>query len=154
MFSFWNRRPATPALSEPGMQALGLLVRRTSSMASAPLPAVQILHDFWLLHLLYLRRRGTPLSCDTFEAWQHGPICPDAFHALRNTQTRHVLDTNGPDPAFLKTLHQDLNAMPAHTRRSLVMNPQGPVEALRQKRGTFAKISLSIMQAESRRIFA
>lgn len=39
---------------------------------------------------LYLAWKGTPLYSERIEAWQHGPIIPNAYHAFKQYQGKPI----------------------------------------------------------------
>lgn len=119
------------------------------------LSIMQILKLVYIAHGWHLEMRGTPLFHNKIEAWRHGPVIPDVYHAFRSQGISISQPVNGfptddfpPEyEEFMEQIYTLYGSMGAFKLSEVTHESGGPWEMATKSRGLFAPISNEIIRA-------
>lgn len=119
------------------------------------LSIMQLLKLVYIAHGWHLEMRGYPLFRNKIEAWRHGPVIPDVYHALRNqgvtVQNPAIGFSTEMFPqtyqGFLNEIYKIYGDMDAFHLSDLTHKPGGPWDIATKQRGWFAPITDDIIRA-------
>lgn len=111
------------------------------------LSIMSLLKLAYIAHGWRLEMQNRPLFNNRVEAWQHGPVIPDVYKALRpQGLVPTTIDENYPppnDPAdvgFLEEIYKIYGHLSPFKLSELTHVPGGPWETARQWGGWYAEI--------------
>lgn len=113
------------------------------------LSIMQLLKLVYIAHGWHLEMRGAPLFANKIEAWRHGPVIPDVYHAFRGQGVTISAPVAGYQPIgfpaeyenFLEQIYTIYGGMSAFALSELTHTPGGPWETATKQRGFFAPIT-------------
>ena len=116
---------------------------------SKKLSIMQILKLVYISHGWHLEMRGAPLFRNKIEAWRHGPVIPDVYHAFRKqgvsiSQTVPGFPADDFPPAyaqFLEEIYKLYGNMAAFKLSEVTHELGGPWDLATKARGLFTPIA-------------
>lgn len=118
-----------------------------SARDGRPLSIMSLLKLTYISHGWRLEMQNRPLFQNRIEAWQHGPVIPDVYKALRpQGLVPRTIDSDYPpptDPAdtgFLEEIYNIYGHLSPFKLSELTHVPGGPWETARQWGGWYAEI--------------
>lgn len=119
------------------------------------LSVMQILKLVYIAHGWHLEMRGAPLFHNKIEAWRHGPVIPDVYHAFRAQGVTIAAPVDGypsddfpPEyDEFLGEIYRLYGSMGAFKLSKVTHEEGGPWHIATKSRGLFAPISNEIIRA-------
>ena len=112
------------------------------------LSIMQLLKLVYISHGWYMEMSGAPLIRNKIEAWKHGPVIPDVYHAFRGQGIDVANPINGFGDGLnlyveniLEQIYQLYGRMPARQLSDLTHEPGGPWETASKRFGYFAPIT-------------
>ncbi len=111
------------------------------------LSIMSLLKLTYIAHGWRLEMLGQPLIANRVEAWQHGPVIPDVYQALRpqgispsRIDPSYPVPTDGQDVAFLEQIYTIYGHLSPFKLSELTHVPGGPWETARKWGGWYAEI--------------
>lgn len=71
-------------------RALGNYLLDAAKSQRLELTHLQLQKIIFFAHCIFLRRHDAPLVLNRFEAWEHGPVVPELYHALKKHGDRSI----------------------------------------------------------------
>jgi uncharacterized phage-associated protein len=118
------------------------------------LSIMSLLKLTYIAHGWRLEISNRPLFENRIEAWQHGPVIPDVYHAFRpQGVVPQKLDPNFPPPvdagdeAFLEQIYGIYAQLSPFRLSELTHVPGGPWDTARKWGGQYAEIPNDLIQS-------
>ena len=124
------------------------------------LSIMQLLKLVYISHGWHLELRKRPLFSNRIEAWRHGPVIPDVYHAFRGQGIYAANTVDGYKPEEVikydsELLEQIYNIYGGHSPfqlSDLTHTKGGPWDQATNKFGYFAPITDDLIQAHYEKI--
>lgn len=133
-------------------QVVNWFIQR-SAQDSKALSIMSLLKLTYIAHGWYLETRKEPLINNRIEAWQHGPVIPDVYHAFRpqgvtpNQLLRNFnIPENEKDIRFLDEIYNLYSSMSPFKLSDLTHVTEGPWDVAKRIGGNYAEIPNSLIR--------
>lgn len=119
------------------------------------LSIMQLLKLVYISHGWHLEMRGAPLFGNKIEAWQHGPVIPDVYHAFRSQGVSVSKEVAGfpasvfpPEYVnFLEQIYSLYGGKGAFQLSEMTHVKGGPWDTATKSRGWFAPITDDLIRS-------
>lgn len=121
------------------------------------LSIMQLLKLVYISHGWYMEMSGAPLIRNKIEAWKHGPVIPDVYHAFRRqgvdvsqAVSGFGMELNSYVEGVLEQIYQIYGKLPARRLSDMTHEPGGPWELASKRFGFFAPITNDLILSHYR----
>lgn len=113
------------------------------------LSIMQLLKLVYITHGWHLEMRGSPLFPNKIEAWRHGPVIPDVYHAFRDQgvevekpiDCHKIANFSAEYERLFEQIYKIYGSKDAFTLSEMTHVAGGPWDLATKTRGWFAHIS-------------